>query len=310
MQTTAHLLMIRPVNFSFNEETAVNNAFQKSSQDEDIQQKALEEFNSFIRLLKENGVDVTVVEDKPEPYTPDSIFPNNWVSFHEDGTVCLYPMFAKNRRLERKPEIIQLIAEKFQVGKTVDLSAYESNHVFLEGTGSMVLDREHKIAYACLSPRTDKKLLSIFCDMQGYKPISFNARDGHGQAIYHTNVMMCVADQFVVICLDSIASRDERNLVVSTVKDSEKEIIEISLEQMDHFAGNMLQVANSKGEKLIVMSTQAYSSLSTKQIRKLESYGRIIHSSLDIIEGNGGGSARCMLAEIHLPVKKQFRNSQ
>ena len=309
MQTTEHLLMIKPVNFSFNEETAVNNAFQKSSADDATQQKALDEFNGFAQLLRENGVDVNVVEDNPNPYTPDSIFPNNWVSFHEDGTICLFPMFAKNRRLERKPEILQFIAGKFQVGKTVDLTAYEASHQFLEGTGSMVLDRENKIAYACLSPRTDKKLLSIFCEMQGYKPVSFLAHDMNGQPIYHTNVMMCVADQFGVICTDSIVGREDRSLVIGTLKDSEKEIIEISQEQMNHFAGNMLQVQNARGEKLLVMSTQAYESLTPKQVRKLESFNRILHASLKTIESNGGGSARCMLAEIHLPVRKQFRTN-
>jgi hypothetical protein len=300
--------MIRPVNFSFNAETAINNAFQKSTEDDEAQQKALEEFNGFAALLRENGVDVTIVDDRPEPYTPDSIFPNNWISFHEDGTICLFPMFARNRRLERKPEIIRLVAEKFQVGKTVDLTAYETSHLFLEGTGSMVLDRENKIAYACLSPRTDKKLLSIFCDMQGYRPISFIAQDGNRQPIYHTNVMMCIADQFGVVCTNSIINRDERNLVTATLKECEKEIVDISLDQMNHFAGNMLQVQNSNGEKLLVMSDQAYESLSPKQIKKLESYNRILHSSLNVIEANGGGSARCMLAEIHLPIKKHFRN--
>lgn len=300
--------MIRPVNFSFNEETAVNNAFQKPSTDDQAQQKALEEFNGFASLLADNGVDVTIVDDKPEPYTPDSIFPNNWISFHEDGTICLYPMFATNRRLERKPEIIRLIADKFQVGKTVDLTAYEASHLFLEGTGSMVLDRENKIAYACLSPRTDKKLLSIFCDMQGYRPISFIAQDGKGQPIYHTNVMMCIADQFAVVCTESMINRDERNQVTATLKECEKEIIDISLEQMNHFAGNMLQVQNSNGVKLLVMSDQAYESLSPKQVKKLESFNRILHSSLNVIETNGGGSARCMLAEIHLPIRKHFRN--
>ena len=300
--------MIRPVNFSFNAETAINNAFQKSTEDDEAQQKALEEFNGFAALLRDNGVDVTVIDDKPEPNTPDSIFPNNWISFHEDGTICLFPMFARNRRLERKPEIIRLVAEKFQVGKTVDLSAYESSQLFLEGTGSMVLDRENKIAYACLSPRTDKKLLSIFCDMQGYRPISFIAQDGNGQPIYHTNVMMCIADQFAVVCTDSIVNREERNLVTATLKECEKEIIDISLEQMNHFAGNMLQVQSLKGEKLLVMSNQAYESLSTKQVKKLEGFNRILHSSLNVIETNGGGSARCMLAEIHLPIKKHFRN--
>ncbi len=304
MQTTSHLLMIRPVNFSFNAETAVNNAFQTPSDDPGAQDRALSEFNDFSALLENNGIDLTIVKDEPAPYTPDSIFPNNWVSFHENGTVCLYPMFAENRRPERKPAILNMIAEKFLVTKTVDLTSYENNHLFLEGTGSMVLDRENKIAYACLSPRTDKKLFTIFSDMMGYKPIAFAAEDGNRKAIYHTNVMMCIADQYVVICMAAIPHRSERNLVSSTIRNSGKEIIEISLEQMNHFAGNMLQVQNKEGENLLIMSTQAFESLSPKQVKKLESYNRILHSSLDTIEANGGGSARCMLAEIHLPTKK------
>ena len=296
--------MIRPVNFSFNAETAVNNAFQIPSEDPGAQDRALGEFNDFAALLQNNGMDLTIIKDEPEPHTPDSIFPNNWVSFHEDGTVCLYPMFAGNRRLERKPSVLNLISERFQVKKTLDLTSYEDNHLFLEGTGSMVLDRENKIAYACLSPRTDKKLFSIFCDLMGYKAIAFTAEDGNANAIYHTNVMMCIADKFVVICMDAIPQRDERNLVSSTIRSSGKEIIEISLEQMNHFAGNMLQVQDKAGKNMLIMSTQAYESLTAKQIKKLESYNRILHSNLDTIEANGGGSARCMLAEIHLPSKK------
>lgn len=290
--------MIRPVNFGFNAETAVNNAFQVAGQDAAAQEKAKKEFDGFVQLLRQNGVDVTVVNDTPEPYTPDSIFPNNWVSFHNDGTIILYPMFAVNRRQERKPQVIQQIAHRFDIRHTVDLTNYEPHDKFLEGTGSMVLDRDKKIAYACISPRTDKIILSDFAKKMNYKPVAFTAVDGNGRAIYHTNVMMCVADTYVVICLDSIADATEREMVVEVIKESGKEIITITLGQLNHFAGNMLQVENVKGKKLLVMSSQAYMALSAAQVKKLESYNRIIYSSLDTIETNGGGSARCMMAEV------------
>jgi hypothetical protein len=295
--------MIRPVNFGFNAETAVNNAFQVAGQDIAAQEKAQKEFDGFVQLLRQNGVDVTVVNDTPEPYTPDSIFPNNWVSFHQDGTIILYPMFAVNRRLERKPRVIQQIGNRFDIRHTVDLTTYEPQDKFLEGTGSMVLDRDKKIAYACISPRTDKMILSDFAKKMNYRPVAFTAVDDKGRAIYHTNVMMCVADNYVVICLDSIADTSEREMVVEVIKESGKEIITITLEQMNHFAGNMLQVENVKGEKLLVMSSQAFMALSAGQVKKLESYNRILYSSLDTIETNGGGSARCMMAEVFLPVK-------
>jgi len=303
MQTTSHLLMIRPVNFSFNTETAVNNAFQLAGATDHAQEKALKEFDDFVAVLTQNGVDVTVVNDTPDPYTPDSIFPNNWVSFHDDGTIILYPMFAANRRLERKPNVIQTISSKFNIANTIDLSHYENEDIFLEGTGSMVLDRDKKIAYACLSPRTDYEVLSEFCDDMGFTEEVFDAMDKNNQPIYHTNVMMCVADRYVVICLDSIPAAHEKEHVSATIKDSGKEIITITLDQMEHFAGNMLQVNNDKGEKLLVMSSQAYQSLAPEQIKKLESFNKIIHSDLTTIETNGGGSARCMMAEVHLPVK-------
>jgi len=300
MQTTSHILMVRPVNFSFNAETATNNAFQVPGNDFGAQEKALNEFNDFVRILREHEVDVIVAEDSPDPYTPDSIFPNNWISFHDDGTICLYPMFAANRRMERKPGVVELIAEKFSVKNKIDFSYYEQKDLFLEGTGSMVLDRENKIAYACLSPRTDIKVLKVFCDHMGYKPIAFDAVDMNGNSIYHTNVMMCVADKYVVICLESLPRKKEKEEVIAAIKNSGKEIIEISLEQMNHFAGTMLQVNNASDEKLLVMSTQAYESLSPKQIKRLSAYNKIIHSSLTTIETNGGGSARCMMAEVHL----------
>ncbi|MHA4807608.1 citrulline utilization hydrolase CtlX [Flavitalea flava] len=301
MQTTSHLLMIRPVNFGFNAETAVNNAFQIEAPDDGLQEKALKEFDAFVKVLRENKVEVTVIEDTREPYTPDSLFPNNWVSFHQDGTICLYPMFALNRRLERKPGVLKEIGKKFISLKTIDLSSWEAQGLFLEGTGSMVLDRDNKIAYACLSPRTESRVLQDFCEKMNYIPETFKATDAEGRSIYHTNVMMCVADKYIVICLDSLTVIAERKHVLSTIGNSGKQCIEITLDQMNHFAGNMLQVHNTAHEKLLVMSTRAYDSLTTSQKDLLGSFNRIIHSPLTTIENQGGGSARCMMAEIHLP---------
>ena len=292
------------MNFTFNAETAVNNAFQVAGKDGNAQENAAQEFDDFVNVLRTNGVDVTVVNDTPDPFTPDSIFPNNWVSFHSNGTVCLYPMFASNRRLERKQGVLDIISSKFKINKLIDFSYYESENHFLEGTGSMVLDRDDRIAYACVSPRTDKKVLQDFCKTMGYKGIAFHATDESKQQIYHTNVMMCVAEQYVLICLDSVNIKDEKEELISVIKQSGKKIIEITTEQMNHFAGNMLQVHNDNAEKLLVMSTQAYESLTESQIKKLTLYNRIIHSRLNTIETNGGGSARCMMAEVHLPEKK------
>ena len=293
--------MIRPVNFTFNAETAVNNAFQSAASNDGTQGKALAEFEGFVKTLRDNGVDVTVIDDTPEPYTPDSIFPNNWVSFHQEGIVVLYPMFAANRRQERKPGVLRLLEQRFRMDATMDLSGYEKDALFLEGTGSMVLDRDKRIAYACLSPRTDRQVLEDFCIKMDYQPEVFIAVDGSNNPIYHTNVMMCVADRYVVICLDSIPEFFQREHVEETILSSGKDIVPITLDQMNHFAGNMLQVHNDREEKLLVMSSQAYASLTGEQVRKLESYNRIVHAPLTTIETNGGGSARCMMAEVHLP---------
>lgn len=303
MQHSSHLLMIRPVRFDFNAETAVNNSFQVNSKDLLAQEKAAEEFNQFIKILTLNGIDVTVVNDTPEPHTPDSIFPNNWISFHSDGIICLYPMYAQNRRLERKQSVLNAIEEKFIISKKIDLSYYEKSNIFLEGTGSMVLDREHHIAYACLSPRTDHIILKDFCSQLNYTPIHFWALDGGNQPIYHTNVMMCVADEYVVICLESIPNLEERKMVVDSFRESGKVIIEISFDQMNHFAGNMLQVHNQTGKKFLVMSSQAFRCLNKVQIEQIEGYNQIIHSDITTIETNGGGSARCMMAEVFLKMK-------
>lgn len=304
MQTTSYLLMIRPVNFGFNAETAVNNAFQAPGNSADAQRQALNEFDGFLKLLRDNEVDVTVIDDTPEPYTPDSIFPNNWVSFHDDGSVCLYPMYAVNRRQERKPGVLKTVGRQFRIGDIQDLSGYEREGLFLEGTGSMVLDRDAKIAYACHSPRTNLIVLRDFCKRLGYTEITFKAVDALGRDIYHTNVMMCVADRFVVVCLDALPYDPERSHLEDTIRAAGKTIIPITLAQMNHFAGNMLQVHNRKGERLLVMSSQAYNSLDPEQRQLLTSFNRILHAPLTTIETNGGGSARCMLAEIHLPPLK------
>jgi hypothetical protein len=303
MQTTSHLLMIKPVAFDFNAETAVNNAFQQEGSNEHAQQKAEAEFDGFVQKLTAAGVDVTVVQDTPQPHTPDSIFPNNWISFHQDGSIVLYPMYAVNRRAERKQHVLDTIASKFEVKNKIDLTTKENENHFLEGTGSMVLDREKKIAYACLSPRTDKTVFEEWCSKMNYTPCSFYSVDENGSEIYHTNVMMCVADQYVVICLDSIRNTEERDSVFDTITDSGKKIIEISYKQMNQFAGNMLQIENKTGQRYLVMSSQAYYALTPEQVQELESYNPIIHSDLTTIETNGGGSARCMMAEIFLPLK-------
>jgi hypothetical protein len=295
-------MMIQPVKFGFNAETAVNNHFQVPSiHQKEVQEKALEEFNGMVALLQKNGVYVLVITDTFSPHTPDSIFPNNWLSFHEDGTLVLYPMFAVNRRQERKQQVLDAINQRYEVKKVIDLTGYEKEHLFLEGTGSMVLDRVHKIAYACISPRTDLKILDAFCTQMHYTAISFTASDEQGAPIYHTNVMLCVADAYVVICLDSIKEVVEKQKLVEVFIATGKEIIEIDLEQLHHFAGNMLQVHNQQGEKLLVMSSQAYLSLHEKQITQIAKFNRILHAPIPTIEQNGGGSARCMLAEIFLP---------
>ncbi len=302
MQNTAHLLMIEPVNFGFNTETAVNNSFQKKI-DGDIQQKALQEFTDFVKILRSNKIDVTVIKDSFHPVTPDSLFPNNWISFHEDGRTFLYPMFAANRRVERKPAVLDTIKAKFIVSAVVDLTTSEVSDHFLEGTGSMVLDRDNKITYACISPRTDENTLNKFCSMAGYSPITFSAVDAGGINIYHTNVMMCMANDYAVICLASICNEQERENVILSLQKTNKEIVDISLQQLNSFAGNMLQVKNVNGELLLVMSSQAFESLTPAQVNALQEYNRIIHSSLKTIETAGGGSARCMMAEVFLPLK-------
>lgn len=292
------IMMIEPCSFGFNEETAKNNYFQRNSNIAHAQEKALAEFKAFVKKLEENNIEVLEVKDTPLPMTPDSIFPNNWISLHEGGYMVLYPMFANNRRQERKQSVIDAVKEHVAIHEIIDLSYFEKSDQFLEGTGSMVLDRENKIAYACISQRTDKDLFSTFCMKMGYTPMLFHAADQRGNPIYHTNVLMCMADNYVVICMDTIYQEEEKQLLLEQFRQTHKEVVEISQDQMEHFCGNMLQVKNSKGEPYLVMSSQAYNHLEPEQIKKLEAYQPIIHSDITTIETLGGGSARCMMAEL------------
>ncbi len=308
-QVTSKLLMVRPKNFHGNEQTAVNNYFQSLSGSQslrEIQEEALREFDVFVGKLTSKGIEVMVVEDSETSDTPDAIFPNNWISFHQSGQVFTYPMFAENRRLERSNLIISQIDQAFDVKELIQLESWENEGHFLEGTGSLVLDRQHKVAYVALSDRAHLRVIKDFEEKSGYQTITFQSNqsvDGKRLPIYHTNVMMYVGEAFAVICLDSIDDIRERNKVETALLDTGKEIINISEKQVAEFAGNGLQVCNNQGNRYIVMSTTAFGSLDQNQQKALEKNGEIIHSPLNTIEYYGGGSARCMMAEIFLSRK-------
>lgn len=309
-QATNTILMIRPVAFRMNEQTAVNNYYQKvidGLTPANVNTKAQQEFDAFVEKLRAHGVNVLVVEDTLQPDTPDSIFPNNWISFHQSGDVVLYPMFAENRRLERREDVLDLLEKKgFFIENVLDYTLAEEANVFLEGTGSIILDRVNEKAYCALSPRADEELFIEFCEDMEYTPVIFTAFqtvDGARKPIYHTNVMMCIADTFAVVCADCIDDKAERKMVLEQLKQDGKEIILISEEQVNHFAGNMLQVLGANQQKYLVMSSSAYQSLTPKQLEAIEKHNPIIHASLDIIEACGGGSARCMMAEVFLPTE-------
>ena len=307
-QATNSVLMIRPVQFRMNEQTAVNNYYQnviESLTPEQVNALAVKEFDGFVNQLRHAGVQVVVVEDTKDFDTPDSIFPNNWVSFHGDGTVGLFPMFAKNRRQERKDSILDTIeAQGFDIETIVDYTTAEQENLFLEGTGSLILDRKNRKAYCALSPRADEDLLIEFCEDFEYTPVVFSAFQTVGnlrKKIYHTNVMMCVGDTFAVVCLDSIDDKKERQNVVKHLKRDGKSIVHITESQVNQFAGNMLQLRGTNDQSLLVMSQSARDSLTAVQLHELELHAQIISVSLDTIETCGGGSARCMMAEIFLP---------
>lgn len=307
MQTTSSLLMIRPASFQYNEETALSNDYQQKNTKlaaKDIITKAQEEFDEFVDILRDNDIDVLVIEDTLTPAKPDAVFPNNWISMHADGTIFLYPMKTENRRIERRLDIVEKLKQKFKVKEVIDLSAVEQEDLALEGTGSMIFDHDHQLIYACLSPRTDKAVLQSFATQIGYKPIVFHSFKTNGQPQYHTNVVMCVAETFVIICLDSITDKKERKLMEETIQSTKKEIITISRQQLEkHFAGNMLQVRNKKGNLFLVMSEQALKCLTDTQLEKIQDHCDVLTAPIYLIEEIGGGSARCMMAENFLPKK-------
>jgi hypothetical protein len=304
-QTTRHILMVRPANFGFNEETAVNNAFQRRDGElspDAVRKQARKEFDRFVEALREAGVQVIVAQDSARPFKPDAVFPNNWVSFHQEGLIITYPMFAPLRRKERRRSVIEAVLDAgFSANKRVNIAFNEKINRYLEGTGSVIFDHVHRLAYACLSPRTDAQLLQELCQLLDYKPVVFHAADGQGQDIYHTNVMMALGEDFVVVCLESVQDATERQKLKALFEKTGKEIVEISLEQMNSFAGNMLQVRNDREETILVMSEQAYRALKPVQIATLERHTRLLHCPIDVIERYGGGSARCMMAEVFLP---------
>lgn len=303
MQSTSHILLVRPVASAYNPETASSNAFQRKPDVDDrtILDKVLAEFEAFVTGLKAKGVDVEVIDDTILPAKPDAIFPNNWITFHADGRVILYPMQAKSRRHERRLDVLERLKAKFLVREVIDLSEYEKMNRYLEGTGSMVFDHVNKVAYACLSPRTDKELFLSVCGLLDYRAVYFRAHDEQGKEIYHTNVMMCIGDGFCVISLSSITDLKDRKHVVDNLRDTNHTIIDISFDQMNHFAGNMLSVRTNRGGSMLVCSRQAADSLTGEQRQTISNYTELVPLAIPTIEMLGGGSARCMMAEIFLP---------
>lgn len=300
---TSKVLMVRPICFGYNEETAVNNYYQQNdgAESNEIQKKALAEFDNMVEKLKTYGVDVKVLQDTKDPYTPDSIFPNNWFSTHEN-TVVLYPMFAKNRRLERREDIYDFMTPTGELRK-IDYSKAEEKSIFLEGTGSLVLDRENKKAYCSLSPRADEKLLDDFCKDLGYKKIAFSSYqtvNGERKLIYHTNVMMAMGEKYAILCADCIDDKAEREKVIAELKENGKDIVYITEEQVQNFLGNAIELENNKGESLCIMSSTAYNALTADQKNTIEKYSIIVPVDVNTIEKYGGGSARCMIAELYI----------
>jgi len=304
-QAANALLMVRPVRFCYNAETAVDNAFQTKSEAslESTQSKARQEFDNYVEILRSKGVEVAVFEDTIEPHKPDSIFPNNWISFHQDGTIVLYPMKAQNRRVERREDIIEGLEKThgYKIEKRIDISPEENNDKFLEGTGSIVFDYINKIAYACISQRTHKDLLEQIASKLGFRVQAFTSVDANGTEIYHTNVMMCVAERYALICAQSIRNPVEREAVLRSLRETGHEVVELTYEQIGSFAGNALEVHGNNGNNFLIVSKQGYDSLTEDQIEIIEQYDKILPIPLETIETNGGGSARCMIADIRLP---------
>ncbi len=304
-QSASHIFMVRPANFGYNAETAVSNAFQNQIQisSEEIKEHVLKEFDTYVSKLESVGIKVKVIEDTMVPVKPDAVFPNNWGSFHEDGTVILYPMATPNRRIEKREDIISDFKANYSISRIIDLSKYEKEDRFCEGTGSIIFDHINKVAYACLSPRTDKEIFCEVCAVLNYKPVYFTSTDVNNKEIYHTNVMMSVSEKFAVVCLESIRNEEERHNVVVSLEETGHEIIDITMEQVYHFAGNMLTVCNLEGKEYLIMSQSAYDILTEDQKEAMSYYNELLPVDIATIEKIGGGSARCMISEIFLSSK-------
>lgn len=298
MQVARKILMVRPALFAYNDETATNNYFQSKTAHSNLNERALQEFDDFVNILRSNKIDVIVVQDSIDPHTPDSIFPNNWFSTHSSGELILYPMFAENRRDERKKKVLNTLEEHFNAHKVIDLTEWENKNRFLEGTGSLILDHKNRIVYACRSERTDDIVFEDFYTKMNFEPQLFNAYDENEKIIYHTNIMLSIGEKHAIICAESIFDQNRRAQVINSLKVSNKEIIEISFEQMRSFCANILEVLNVDNEPCLIMSETAKKSYTYEQRKKLEKYCKLISTPLNIIEETGGGSARCMIAEI------------
>lgn len=300
MQITDTLLMVRPAQFGFNAETAISNAFQSAGEasPETINERAQSEFDAFVALLQNHGIEVTVVQDSAEPAKPDAVFPNNWISINSDGSSVLYPMLAEARRLERQPDIVAAVQAQTGNKTVYDWSAHEAEGRFLEGTGSMVLDRTNKRLYACRSVRTNEVVVSKWAATFGYQPIIFDANDSAGMAVYHTNVMMSIGEEFVIMCLEAVPSATDRAWLLEHFNGTPHMVIPITMKQMEQFAGNLLQVRNKQDERFIVLSKTAFAALGEVQINRLRGHGKLLVPDIATIEQHGGGSARCMMAEV------------
>jgi hypothetical protein len=304
-QIASTILMVRPASFGFNAETAQNNVFQKNvkASQKEIQQKAVAEFDKFVATLRKKGIDVLVFEDTAKPVKPDALFPNNWFCTLNDGTLAVFPMYAANRRIEKRDDLLQMLVDKYNVRDVEDWSEYEAEHLFLEGTGSMIIDQEHKVIYACISPRTNKAVLEKFAQAHGYKAMLFYSKDEGGTDVYHTNVIMHLGETYAIICRESIPNETERIAVSQTLISTGHEVIPITLKQVHSFAGNMLQVKNTNGEKFTILSKSAYNSLTNEQRDILQTHSTLLPVDITTIETIGGGSTRCMMAEIFLEKK-------
>ncbi len=308
-QSTNNIMMIRPANFGFNDQTAENNYFQNPTEnkysEKSIALKVIEEFDNMVEILRSKGVNVIVIQDTKKPPKPDAIFPNNWISFHENGAVITYPMFAPNRRIERRESIVEDLSEKFDVKRRYTFEHYEEDEMFLEGTGSMLFDRIENIVYAGLSKRTDPRLIDKFCVLMDAERVIFHTEDRNGDAIYHTNVMMALGEDFVVLCKESIPNKKELDELLASLNNTGKEIVDISFDQMESFTGNMLQVRNIEGDTYIVLSQAAYDSLTIQQVKTLSRKSELLPIDIPTIEYYGGGSVRCMMAEVFLEDKEE-----